>query len=267
MLALTIAATVRIGVFSLFHPALLEVQPARGSVLVIESNGREQVLEGGGTARLRSPARVTGRDGAEAAFILSVPGKIRREFHGRLEISKQGGSLLAIVEMDLETAVASIVAAEGADATPIEARKAQAVVARSFLIAARGRHAGYDFCDTTHCQFLRSPPVESNGAFQAASQTRGLALVYNDRVIAALYSADCGGHTRTLDQAGWGGGDSSGYPYFGVECPVHGTVSGHGVGMCQTGAAEMARRGAGFREILSRYFPAATIASLGHLAP
>ena len=25
--------------------------------------------------------------------------------------------------------------------------------------------------------------------------------------------------------------------------------------------------GAGFREILSRYFPAATIASLGHLAP
>jgi peptidoglycan hydrolase-like amidase len=109
--------------------------------------------------------------------------------------------------------------------------------------------------------------VESSGAFQAGSQTRGLALAYNDRVIAALYSADCGGHTRTLDQAGWGGGDSSGYPYFGVECPVHGTVSGHGVGMCQTGAAEMARRGAGFREILSRYFPAATIASLGHLAP
>ncbi len=267
MLALTLAATVRIGVFGLFHPALFDIQPARSGVLVIESNGREQVLEGAATARLRSPARVTGRDGAEAAFILSVPGKIRREFHGRLEISRQGGSLLAIVEMDLETAVASIVGAEGADATPFEARKAQAVVARSFLKAARGRHVGFDFCDTTHCQFLRSPPAESSAAFQAASQTRGLALVYDDRVVAALYSADCGGHTRTLEQAGWGGGESSGYPYVAVECPVHGAVSGHGVGMCQAGAAEMARRGATFREILSRYFPAAAIASWGHFGP
>jgi len=30
---------------------------------------------------------------------------------------------------------------------------------------------------------------------------------------------------------------------------------GHGVGMCQFGANGMARRGAGFREILARYYP------------
>jgi peptidoglycan hydrolase-like amidase len=266
MPALAIAAAVRIGVFGLFHPALFEIQPARGGVLVIESHGREQVLEGAASVRLRSAARVTGRDGAEAAFVLSVPGKIRREFYGRLEIKEQGSRLAAIVEMDLETAVGSIVAAEGADATPLEARKAQAVVARSFLTAARGRHAGFDFCDTTHCQFLRSPPAESSAAFQAASQTRGMALNYDGRVIAALYSADCGGRTRTLEQAGWGGQEISGYPYFAVECPVHGAVSGHRIGMCQAGAAEMARRGAGFREILGRYFPAAAIASLNHTA-
>ena len=34
---------------------------------------------------------------------------------------------------------------------------------------------------------------------------------------------------------------------------------GHGVGMCQFGANGMARRGAGFREILARYYPGTEI--------
>jgi stage II sporulation protein D len=38
----------------------------------------------------------------------------------------------------------------------------------------------------------------------------------------------------------------------------HGRGSGHGVGLCQTGAAEMAREGRGYREILAQYFPGAT---------
>jgi peptidoglycan hydrolase-like amidase len=259
MLSLAIAAIVRIGVFGLFHPAQLDVTPAHANVLVLESNGRKQTLEGSASAHLIGPGRVTGRDGHEAAFILSIPGKIRREFHGTLEIRRQGDHLEAIVQMDLETAVASIVAAEGADAVPMEARKAQAVVARSFLDASRGRHTDFDFCDTTHCQFLREPPAESSAAFRAAADTRGQMLTYQGQVVAALYSADCGGHTRTLKDAGWrDSGDS--YPFFGVECPVRGPVSGHRIGMCQTGAAEMARRGAGFREILLHYFPATVIA-------
>ena len=42
----------------------------------------------------------------------------------------------------------------------------------------------------------------------------------------------------------------------------HGRGSGHGVGLCQTGAAEMAREGRGYREILAQYFPGATIAEV-----
>jgi len=40
----------------------------------------------------------------------------------------------------------------------------------------------------------------------------------------------------------------------------HGRGSGHGVGLCQTGAAEMAREGRTYREILAQYFPGATLA-------
>ena len=42
----------------------------------------------------------------------------------------------------------------------------------------------------------------------------------------------------------------------------HGRGSGHGVGLCQAGAAEMAREGRRYREILAQYFPGATIADV-----
>jgi peptidoglycan hydrolase-like amidase len=249
-------ALVTIGVFGLFHPVELEVRPARGGVIVVKSGEDEREMEGSRSIRLRSAAFITGRDGAPVRFTLSVPGKIRREFFGTLEIRPRAGQLLAIVTMDRETAVASIVAAESPPGAPMEARKAQAVVARSFLIAAHRRHEGFDFCDTTHCQFLREPPASGSPSRRAQETTAGLALNYQGRPIAALYSANCGGRTRTLEAAGW---QAEPYPYFAVECPVRGEVSGHRIGMCQTGAAELARRGATFREILSRYFPAAAI--------
>ncbi len=253
-------ALVTISVFGLFHPVELEVRPAAGSVLVVKSRSSEQELEGSRSMRLHGAASASGRDGAPVRFSLSVPGKIRREFFGTLEIRPRDGHLLAIVSMDRETAVASIVAAESPPEVPMEAAKAQAVVARSFLMAARGRHRGFDFCDTTHCQFLREPVSPESPAGRAQVATAGLALTYEGRPIAALYSANCGGRTRTLEEAGW---QAEAYPYFAVECPVHGEIEGHRIGMCQTGAAELARRGATFREILSHYFPAAAIEEIG----
>jgi peptidoglycan hydrolase-like amidase len=247
---------VAICVFSLFHPVELEVQPARATVLVVERTGRRETLEGSRTLKLNGNATVSGREGAETSFILSIPGKIHREFHGRLEVREHDGHLVAVVKMELENAVASIVSAESPPGAPLEARKAQAVVARSFLIASRGRHEGFDFCDTTHCQFLREAPLAGSTAAKAQEQTRDLIVAYQGRPLAALYSANCGGKTRTLEDAGW---NAEPYPYFAVECPVGGAVAGHQIGMCQEGAAQMARTGKTFREILSQYFPATTI--------
>jgi peptidoglycan hydrolase-like amidase len=247
---------IAICVFSLFHPVELVVQPARAAILVVEQNGRRETLEGSRTLKLLGNATVAGHDGAETAFILSIPGKIRREYHGRLEVREHDGHLLAIVKMELENAVASVVAAESPPGAPLEARKAQAVVARSFLIAARGRHEGFDFCDTTHCQFLREAPPAGSLNAKAAEQTRDIIVAYQGRPIEALYSANCGGKTRTLADAGW---NAEPYPYFAVDCPMLGTVAGHRIGMCQEGAAQMARSGKTFHEILSQYFPATTV--------
>ena len=204
---------------------------------------------------------VTGPAGQSADLQLSVPGRITRRFHGRLDVIRDGDELVPVVSMDLETAVASVVAAEQIASAPAEALKAQAVAARSFLIASRGRHrADFDFCDTTHCQFLREPPAASHPAARAARDTAGLVLAFRGAAIPAFYSASCGGHTRTLADAGLEAAD--GYPYFSVAC-VHrhagGDANGHGIGLCQEGAAVLAERGASFAEILQHYYPATTL--------
>ena len=253
-------ALVAIGVFGLFHPVELRVEAARGHAIVVETQGRREVAEGKRSVELRAAATVTGRDGGEATFFLSAVGpdqqvKIRRQFRGTLKVREEVGHLVPVVEMDRETAVASILAAESPTA-PMEALKAQAVVTRSFLIAARGRHQGFDFCDTTHCQYLREPPMAGGTTRRAQDATRGLALTYEGRAIIALYSANCGGHTRAAEEAGW---SMSGYPFFGVECPAKGRIAGHRVGMCQTGAAAMAREKKTFLEILAHYFPATKV--------
>jgi hypothetical protein len=83
-------------------------------------------------------------------------------------IHARNSDLFAVATLDRETAVSSIVAAEMAESTPSEALKAQAVVARSFL-AADARHSDFDFCDTTHCQFIMERHVNGAGVqFQAA---------------------------------------------------------------------------------------------------
>jgi stage II sporulation protein D len=325
---------VRFGVLGLFHPKELLLEPEGRNVLSVNAQdstgnfkqilngeaGHRQIIfraEGGrvvvGT-HSASGWSASARDGGAAGFQLIVPGKIRRIYFGKLMIQAQHGELAAVVAMERETAVASIVAAEMVESAPLEALKAQAVAARSFL-SAGPRHTNFDFCDTTHCQFLKAPPASDGRVAKAVAATRGLVLAYRGKPLAAMYSSRCGGQTHSLRDVGMEPGDA--YPYYAVHCAwcqrhpftwhsaigssaeapkpedealriaqarqwgwsaipgsdftataegdgwrLEGHSLGHGVGMCQYGAAGMAAAGAGFREILSRYYPNTSLISL-----
>ncbi len=259
--------------------------------------------------------RAAARGGVDAEMVLRVPGKIERRFRGHLEVSVERDVLVVIVIMDQETAVASAVAAESPPGASIQALKAQAVVTRSYYTATKGRHTNFHFCDTTHCQYVREPPPPDHPAAIATSETLHLVLRYQRTTVGALFSASCGGRTRTLAEIGF---RSSGYPYFPVDClycrsrapqwerrlaardtarlregsgsenarlevgrrlgwntvpgnnyQIHqedetvvfyGRGRGHGVGLCQVGAAAMAAAGMNFGGILSHYYPNTTLA-------
>ncbi len=263
MLALALA-TVKIGVFGALHPVLLEVRPAAHTVLVVHTQARSEILNDKHVRTLNGNARVTGRGGAMARFVLSIPGGMRREYYGRLETRRKDGAVQAVVEMNIETAVASIVAAESSIAVPFEARKAQAVATRSYLMGALGRHVDFDFCDAAHCQLMQGPRPSDITASRAAHETEGQVLTYHGQIVPTLYSANCGGHTKTLVDAGW---HVMNYPFHSVACARKGAGSGHGVGLCQLGALDMAKRGADYREILAHYMPKTTLETLEASAP
>ncbi len=269
MLALTIAATVHISVMGSLHPVQLALQPAKDAVLVVEMQGRTETLRGDRTVKITGPVRVAGPGGAMAQFRLSAPGSKPREYVGKLQVRRNGAELLAIVEMDRETAVAAITDSEGSPGMPFEARKAQAVVTRSYLAGARSRHTGFDFCDTDHCQLMKGLAPADSAASAATMITRGQVVTYKGDVVPALYSASCGGHTKSLAQSKWMGAaiPQPGYPYFSVACPLQGRASGHGVGMCQLGSMEIARHGRSARIILGHYFPNTVIDTLEFTAP
>jgi peptidoglycan hydrolase-like amidase len=231
----TYVADVTISVFGLFHPRELTVTAAGNSALVVHAGKQQFVLERSsgistahvslfdgavlvtaGTHAVRAPQiTVCGRGNGPVDFELAVPRRISRRYHGALQVITSDPSLTAIVTMDLEQAVASVVAAESFPGTPVEALKAQAVAARSYFVAGRGRHDGFDFCDTTHCQFLRELPAPNSNVAHAVEATRGLVLTHESHPFAAMYTRSCSGRTHTPTELGLPGGS---YPYYSTEC-------------------------------------------------
>lgn len=222
---------VTIGVLGLFHPRELILQPAAAQALSVryasqmlllngEPGHRAVVLHAVGdgvevAGRVMPRLEAYARDGSAGHFQLNVPGKIRRNYAGRLTITAENGRLVVVVTLEVEEAVASIVASEMPQTAPLEALKAQAVVTRSFL-AAGSRHRNFDFCDTTHCQFFRSPDDVDKRVREAVEATQELVLTWNQRTIAAMYSGRCGGRTHALRETGMEPGDE--YPYYSVVC-------------------------------------------------
>jgi SpoIID/LytB domain protein len=81
---------------------------------------------------------------------------------------------------------------------PFEALKAQAVAARSEAMVKLGRHKneGFDFCSEVHCQVYSGVENETEITNQAVDNTRGIIMTYAGKVVDAVYSGNCGGHTQ-----------------------------------------------------------------------
>jgi len=256
---LTRSASYSFWVLGLLHPTSIAISPYANSRL----HAGSRVLEGARALTIdasQTPISVSGAMNEPVSFILEIPGVIRRRYHGLLKITSDGALLRPVVTMDREVAVGSIVGAElPVHGTPLGALSAQALAARSFLYAAvaRPRHRSAQFCDTTHCQFLRTPPSIGSPVAKAVQATEGLVLSSHSIVIPAHYSAACGGHTDNaeLDH----------YQYRSVTCePCQraGTRRrGHGLGLCQAGAISLARTGWNVEQIVAKYYLGCAIQS------
>jgi len=121
-----------------------------------------------------------------------------------------------VARLDLETYLLGVLPSEMPASWPLEALKAQAVAARSFVLrsAAERRSKSFDVDSTVMDQvFTFLHATEANMAWKtkvarAVRETRGQVLTDNrDRVLKAFYSADCG-CTSEDPKFVWGAVDS-----------------------------------------------------------
>ncbi|MDX1520266.1 MAG: SpoIID/LytB domain-containing protein [Anaerolineae bacterium] len=152
----------------------------------------------------------------------------------------------------------AVVPSEMAALWPMEALKAQAIASRTYAMyhigSSRFKDKGADICATTRCQHYDENKIHERSD-EAIRQTAGIVIRYNGKLIEALFSASCGGHTKNSEDY-----FTAALPYLrGVPCPNKRPASGHGVGMCQRGAVTLAEQGRTFDQILRHYYTGVTL--------
>jgi stage II sporulation protein D len=143
-----------------------------------------------------------------APLRLRTPKGFTAIYDGELTVEIKKDRLRVINRVDEESYVRSAVGRELPADWPLEAVKAQAVLARTFLPANRARHEsdGADVCDLTHCQAFGGR-VSRAGIVRAVQETAGLILVQDGRPSYVFFHSDCGGHTAWARDV-WPGGRS-----------------------------------------------------------
>jgi stage II sporulation protein D len=127
-----------------------------------------------------------------------------RTYRGAVEVFGNTRNTLTVVnELPLEQYLLGVVPNELSPTTfgQVEALKAQAVAARTYIQRNRGqyRNEGYDICATDACQVYLGAGTEDASASQAVIDTRGVIATYDDKPINALYSSTCGGRTESAE--------------------------------------------------------------------
>lgn len=172
-------------------------------------------------------------------------------YHGKLMVKNIGGKLTVINDIDLENYIKGVVPSEMPAAWEYEALKAQAIAARSFALANLGKQAkwGYDLKDNTEDQAYGGASAETDITNKAVEETHGLVLTYDMKIISAYYSASAGGMTSNSI---WGGY----VPYLHSVPSFDDNVAkkGHGVGMSQHGANNLAKQGYNAYQILQYFY-------------
>jgi SpoIID/LytB domain protein len=152
-----------------------------------------------------------------------------QSFRGNLLLSANSTSLFDLInEIPLEDYIESVISSEMSALAPLEFLKAQAIVARSWLVAMLERkqkhcsnsnfekagnseiiswhdisdHQHFDVCADDHCQRYQGiTKITSENIAKAIQATRGLFLVYTDEICDARYHKACGGQTEIFSTA------------------------------------------------------------------
>jgi stage II sporulation protein D len=191
-----------------------------GTITVTSISG-QQLFRGTGAVTLRSTAEtiVIGsatQQAREVRITATAPLTLKQKtvqcsgrknpvkagrYRGDLQVFLHSGELRAVNELDMEHYLYGVVPAEVPASWPLEALKTQAIAARTYaLYQTQHRHNWrYDLVDSDGDQVYKGLQCESTTSTKAVDDTRGTVLLYQDRPILAMYSANTGHHSASVE--------------------------------------------------------------------
>lgn len=185
----------------------------------------------------------------------------KKWYRGDIVIYNIKGSLTVINSLPLEEYLLGVVPSEMPTKWNYEAHRAQAIAARSYAIANLNKRGsrGYDLKDTPQDQAYGGASSETPQTTRAVLSTRGEVLTYDNKIIPAYYHAASGGRTNSAGSV-W----SRDLPYIqSVDGQDKGVrKNGHGVGMSQHGANNLANKGFSARQILNYFYKDITFSKI-----
>lgn len=194
----------------------------------------------------------------DAGGYISVKNKWYRGF---FIVYNKNGALTIINNVDIENYLKGVVPSEMPSRWNYEAHKAQAIAARSYALANLGKRAGcgYDLKDTPEDQAYGGASAESAQTNKAVTETKGIVLIYDLKIIPAFYSASAGGQTACSSDV-W----TKNLPYLQSVPSFDDNIkkNGHGVGMSQHGANNLAKNGYNAYQILQYFYRGVSFARI-----
>jgi SpoIID/LytB domain protein len=176
--------------------------------------------KGGGVVLRSKKGTLVARCGAAMTATGAPAVAVARKgtYRGSLEVRPTSSGLDAINVLDIEDYVRGVVAKESPPSWPIEALKAQAVAARSYVLSGGG-HGSFDVYDDTRSQAYGGVGAETAKTDQAVSGTHLQVVLYKGKVAQTFFFSTSGGHTENNEFSSLGFGQPA-VPYLrGVDDP------------------------------------------------
>lgn len=122
-----------------------------------------------------------------------------RQYRGTIDIIlKKDRKFLVVNTVELERYIRGVLYHEVSNRWPMEAMKAQAVAARTYVLYQTLKNAkeAYDVTGDIYSQVYGGRSAERFRTNIAVDRTRGQILFFNDQMLPAYYHSSCGGHTE-----------------------------------------------------------------------
>lgn len=134
---------------------------------------------------------------------IKVVERSNRKYRGTIELLLHKGYLTVVNELPLEQYLYGVVGTEMATGWPLEALKAQAVLARTLAMGQGNKYGVANVSDSVYEQAYYGLGKEAEDVRQAVDQTAGIVIRYQGKLTSSLFYSNAGGMTADGSEV-WG---------------------------------------------------------------